>query len=141
MTMDGGAPGRLGGLKVYLAEDQDHERQELTRMLEQLACSVTAFTSNADCLRQVAAHPERLPDCIVADLRMPFVDGVDLILALRQRQLRVPVVTITGLFPEHKLVAEAYKAGASGVLHKPVQPEALEHAVQRAVRLGAGSGR
>lgn len=120
-------------IRIFVADDEAHARQGIGDFLEKLGCEVVPFMTNADCLREVEARPASLPHCIVADLRMPFINGADLIARLRGRGLAVPVVITTGLFPEDTLVARAHAAGAAVVLHKPFEPHHLEAAIRGAL--------
>ncbi|HUR41036.1 MAG TPA: response regulator [Verrucomicrobiae bacterium] len=120
-------------IRVFVVDDEAPVRQGIGDFLEKRGCEVVPFATNADCLRELETRPASLPQCIVADLRMPFINGADLIARLRGRGQAVPVVIITGLFPEDTLVTRAHAAGAATVLHKPFEPHQLEDAIRRAL--------
>jgi EAL domain-containing protein (putative c-di-GMP-specific phosphodiesterase class I) len=77
---------------------------------------------------------ERSFDVIVSDISMPGMDGLQLLRAVRERDLDVPVVLMTG-GPAVESAVEALEYGALRYLIKPVGPEQLEEVVARAVRL------
>jgi DNA-binding response OmpR family regulator len=81
------------------------------------------------------------PDAIVADIRMPGLDGLALLRALRASRSAIPVVLVSA-FPDQAVWSEAVLAGAV-VLAKPISGQALVNVLAGAVRLhrgGAGHG-
>jgi two-component system response regulator FixJ len=78
--------------------------------------------------------------CVITDLRMPEMNGIDLLKALRQRCPEVPVIVITG-HGEIAVAVEAMKLGALDFLEKPFGDEALCSAVSRALDLREDSDR
>ncbi len=72
--------------------------------------------------------------CVITDLRMPEMNGIDLLKALRQRCPEVPVIVITG-HGDIAVAVEAMKIGAMDFLEKPFGDEALCSAVSRALDL------
>jgi two-component system response regulator FixJ len=70
--------------------------------------------------------------CIVTDVRMPGMSGVDLLRALRSRGSRMPVIVITG-HGDVQLAVEAMKVGAADFLEKPFDDEVLLASVQSAL--------
>ena len=69
-------------------------------------------------------------DCIIADIHMPGVGGLDLLRELRERDVLTPVVLITGL-PDKHLDEEATVRGALCVLRKPLDTRALFACIER----------
>ncbi|TAJ07561.1 MAG: sigma-54-dependent Fis family transcriptional regulator [Planctomycetota bacterium] len=117
-----------GGL-LFLVDDDETLRHVLARELAGFGYEVRAFAS-ADGV--VAAVLERGPDALLVDLRMPGMDGLELLRALREADADTQVVLLTG----HGAVPEAVEAmrrGAHDFLTKPVRLEVLEQVLRRAV--------
>jgi FixJ family two-component response regulator len=77
--------------------------------------------------------------CVVADVQMPAMSGLDLLMHMRAQGHNAPVIFITA-FPEESVRAAALKAGASGFLAKPFAAQALIDCVETALhRDGAGN--
>jgi len=82
------------------------------------------------------AEAERAPGCVLTDIRMPEVDGLELQRRLRERNIMMPVIIMTGQ-GDITTAVEAMKAGAVDFLEKPFEPETLIAAVDRALARSA----
>jgi FixJ family two-component response regulator len=71
-------------------------------------------------------------DCIIADIHMPGIDGLNLIRELREKGVRTPVILITAL-PDKYLDGKANSLGAFCLLRKPFQPNSLLDHVERSL--------
>ncbi len=115
---------------VAIVDDEESVRKALGRLIRAAGFGVQTYASGADFL---CAVEQRLPQCVVLDLRMPHVGGFDVQRALRQANAQVPVVIVTGDdAPESR--AEALALGAKAYLRKPVDDEMLIDAIQTAIR-------
>lgn len=118
-------------IKLLLVEDQQLVREGLKGLLalsEDIAI-VGEACDGADALEQIAAlPPERLPDIVLSDMRMPRLDGLGLIRGLAARALKLPVVLLT-TFDDADAFDEAVRAGARGFLLKAISPETLHQAL------------
>jgi two-component system C4-dicarboxylate transport response regulator DctD len=115
--------------RVALVDDDDALRAALAERLELDGLSVTAFASGEAALRAVG---ERFDGVVVTDLRMPGLDGRQLVERLAVVDPDLPVVMMTG----HGDIAEAVEAmkrGAYDFLAKPFAPERLIETVRRAL--------
>jgi FixJ family two-component response regulator len=135
--LDGRAPASGGGC-VLLVDDDAGVRRALTRVLRAGGLEVVAFASAADLLVAVDAEE---PSCVVADLRMPGLTGLDLQDELARRGLDLPFLFISGQADVTSSV-RAMKGGAVDFLEKPVSDTDLLDAVKKALarsreRLGA----
>ena len=101
-----------------------------------LAPAYTVLTA-ADPLDGYALLCQRLPDLVILDVMMPFVDGWTLLRKIRSNPVvaRVPVIVATGLEPE-AATHEATRVGVVHLLFKPVSPARLLAAVETALREG-----
>ena len=114
--------------KLMVIDDLDSARSMMKRSLAR-ACEVYDFASVAEALPAV----ERADfDCIVTDLRMPGIDGLEGLRRFKQKVPAIPVVLVTA-FATVETAVEAMKAGAFDYLKKPFEPEELELVVARAV--------
>jgi len=116
------------GRRVLFVDDDNVLREVLRRELEDFGCEVHAFAAPQPALEHVAREPV---DVALIDLRLPGMDGLELLRRLRAAEESLPVVMLTG----HGAVREAVEAmrlGAHDFLTKPVSLEALEHTLRRA---------
>ncbi|HEX5795735.1 MAG TPA: response regulator FixJ [Geminicoccaceae bacterium] len=79
------------------------------------------------------------PGCLVTDVRMPDMDGLELIAELRRRGPLPPVIVITG-HGDVPMAVRAMKLGARDFVEKPFEPDVLVAGVQEALASGAGEG-
>ncbi|WP_010162399.1 response regulator transcription factor [Sphingomonas sp. PAMC 26617] len=121
---------------IALVEDDGDVSQSLVRLLTAADFTVSAYPSASDFLD----HPYAVhSDCIVSDVRMPDITGVDLLMLLRDRGVDIPVILITG-HGDVPLAVQAMKLGARDFLEKPFDPQTLLDAIARALAGGDGSG-
>jgi two-component system response regulator HydG len=117
---------------LMVIDDLDSARQMMRRVLAR-SYHVYDFPSVAEALPAV----ERADfDCIVTDLRMPGIDGIEGLRRFKQKVPAIPVVLVTA-FATVETAVEAMKAGAFDYLTKPFDPEELELVVARAVEHAA----
>ncbi|HVQ24408.1 MAG TPA: response regulator, partial [Planctomycetota bacterium] len=116
------------GTRVYLVDDDAGVRRALTRVLRTAGHQTTAFGTAEDFLIGVAL--DDLPACLVVDLKMPGLSGLDLQELLLERGIELSLVFISGRADVQSGV-RAMKGGAVDFLEKPVSDEALLVAVER----------
>ncbi len=115
--------------RIALAEDQDLVREGLQALLERAGLEVVLrVASGSALLDQIGATPV---DVIVSDIRMPGLDGIAMVRALRKRGDRTPVVMLTA-FEDTDLLFAAVEAGTQGFLLKGASAEDLLTAIDRA---------
>jgi FixJ family two-component response regulator len=117
---------------IYILDDDDDVRLSLSALLESLRFRVESFSRADDFL---VALQSRAPNCVLLDLRMPGVNGLELLAILRQRQIKVPVLIITGHGDVSEAV-ESMKLGAVDVLQKPFSQAILLKAIAQAFHAG-----
>lgn len=122
-------------LRIALADDQALVREGLKALLSHLGLAVVAEASDGAALLTAIAQAEREApvDVIVSDIRMPGMDGIALVRALRERGVRTPVVLLT-TFDDAELLLTAVEAGAQAFLLKGASSEDLRDAIVRAHR-------
>ena len=114
---------------VFVVDDDASVRRSLARLVKAAGYDAEAFGSVRDFL---ARRPHDGPCCLVLDVRMPGLSGLDLQEALRVAGQRLSIVFITG-YRDVAVTVKAMKGGAVDVLTKPVDEEALLGAVRQAV--------
>src|SRR5215472_5469965 len=114
---------------VFLLDDEHSVVVALTRMLQSSGFTVRPFTSAAEFLE---THDAETPGCLVADVRMPEMSGLDLQGTLLARGIDRAIVFVTGQ-GDTPTPVRAMKAGAVTFLPKPVQRAELVAAVQEAI--------
>ena len=114
---------------VFVVDDDASVRKSLARLLKAAGYEAETFASVRDFL---ARRPHDGPCCLVLDVRMPGLTGLDLQEALRAAGQRLSIVFITG-YRDVPVSVKAMKGGAVDFLTKPVDEETLLVAIQQAV--------
>ena len=112
---------------VFVIDDQPSVRHALGEMLSAFGYSVEAHASADSFLR--ALDPLR-HGCVVADVRMPGMDGIELVRELGRRRIPLPVVLISG-HADVPMAVAAIKGGAEDFIEKPVDDVQLVAAINR----------
>jgi FixJ family two-component response regulator len=114
---------------VFVIDDDASMRKSLKRLLDAACYKVELLTSASEFLAR-SAHDG--PSCVVVDVRMPGLNGIDLQNALIECGREEQLVFITG-HGDVPMCAEAMKAGAIDFLPKPFKPKQLLESVERAL--------
>lgn len=122
---------------VHLIEDDEGVRQGLAFLLTASGFAVRVYESAVAFLD---ALPSVQPGCVVTDVRMPGIDGLELQRQLNERRIGLPVIVMTG-HGDVPLAVEAMKAGAIDFLEKPFNEEVLLSAIRTAVNRHAEDAR
>jgi len=117
---------------VHIIDDDEAMRDSLLFLLDTAGFRAAASASAADFLRTI---PNAGLGCIVTDIRMPDMTGLELIKVLRAGGHAYPVVVITG-HGDVPLAVEAMKAGVVDFIEKPFDDETLLEAIRIAFREG-----
>lgn len=112
---------------VLVVDDEPNMRRVLEIMLRNAGHVVYGAANGREALVQLAAHPV---DLVLTDMRMPELDGMGLLRALREEGNQVPVIVITAHGTVQSAV-EAMRYGASDYILRPFDLEALELAIER----------
>ncbi len=115
--------------KILIVEDERAAADYLQAVLVDLGYDVRVTGNGIEALIALEANPY---DLVVSDLRMPQMDGFELLSHVKQRWPRVPVIVLTGE-SEVSGIVEAVQLGATNYLMKPATPAIIESAVQRAL--------
>jgi two-component system response regulator FixJ len=120
-------------LVVHVIDDDEAMRQSLAFLFRTARIYAETYESASAFL---SALPQLKVGCIVTDVRMPGLSGLDLLRRLRELNIGVPVIVITG-HGDVPLAVEAMKGGAADFLEKPFDDEALLGAVRSALSKNA----
>lgn len=116
---------------VFVIDDQASVRHALGEMLSVFGFRVETFESADAFLAQMSAVRV---GCIVADVRMPGTDGIELVREIARRKLALPVVLISG-HADVPMAVAAIKAGAEDFIEKPIDDAQLVAAINRCMPL------
>ncbi len=119
----------MKGRYVLIADDEPKMRRVLEMMLQKMGHNVLSAADGREALRLFATAPVEV---VIADLRMPEVDGLELLSTLRAQGSDVPVIVITAHGTIETAVS-AMKQGAFDYVLRPFDIEVLELAVKRAI--------
>jgi FixJ family two-component response regulator len=114
---------------VFIVDDDSSVRKGLARLVRAAGFDVETFASAREFLTRPRCDG---PSCLVLDVRMPGLSGLDLQETLAIAGQRVSIVFITG-FPDVRARVRAMKGGAIDFLSKPVNDKDLLDAIERAV--------
>ena len=122
---------------VHVIDDDDAVRDALAFLLRSAKIEVKTYES-ATAFLQVA--PAVQTGCVITDVRMPDINGIDLLRRLKELKIGVPVIVITG-HADVPLAVEAMKIGAAAFLEKPFDDDVLLGAVRSALNKQDGESR
>ena len=111
--------------QVFVIDDDSSVRHSLQRLFKSVGLKAKTFTSPQEFLD--STQPDT-PCCLILDIRMPGLSGLDLQQQLNERELRIPIIFITG-FSSDPIRAQAMKAGAVDFFEKPFHDQDLLDAV------------
>jgi two-component system response regulator HydG len=115
--------------RILVVDDEASARSGLEKLLKQEGYTVDAAVDGTSALERFAEAPA---DVVVTDLKMPNMDGIELLKKLREQDVDVPVLVCTA-FGDVSTAVQAMRAGAEDYLTKPIDFDALTLAVERAL--------
>ena len=119
--------------RVYLVDDNDGFRDSTAWLLETAGFEVESFASGAAFLEAYAGNRHGdASECLVSDIRMPEMSGLQLQDELGRRGIQLPLVFVTA-HGDVPLAVEAMRKGASNFLEKPFSEQALVDALRTAL--------
>ena len=120
---------------VHVVDDDDAVRNATAALLEAAGHRVELWTSGQAFLQLT---PSDEPGCVVLDLRMPGVTGIEVLERMRRNGTRLSFVVVTG-HADIGTAVTAMKLGATDFLEKPYQPDELLESVRRAIAISASN--
>jgi DNA-binding NtrC family response regulator len=114
---------------VLIVDDEEIVRRAHLRSLESSGCNARVAGDGETAIREMESNPA---DVILLDLRMPGLDGMDVLKTIKQRWPDSEVVVITG-YPTIESAKEAVRMGACNYIAKPVGPDEVVKAANEAM--------
>lgn len=118
---------------VHVIDDDEAVRDSLAIMLETRGFDVTTYATAQAFLSQAERG---LAGCVITDIQMPEMNGLQLLRAFNARNMHIPVLVVTAR-ASRTLAQEALAQGARAVIEKPFAPEFLVEAVRAALDAAA----
>jgi len=115
---------------VFLVDDDDAVRDALGLLLDSAGLRTAAYPSATDFLAKY--DPDR-PGCLVLDIRMPAMSGMELQAALTERSVNIPIIFLSG-HGNVSMSATAFRSGAVDFLEKPFDENVLLERIHEAIR-------
>lgn len=123
---------------VHVVDDDEAVRESLAFLLKAAGLAVQTYDSATAFLNGLA---KAKPGCVITDVRMPDISGIDLLHRIKELQVNLPVIVITG-HGDVPLAVRAMKAGALDFIEKPFSSQAILDSVAVALsQLRAGDER
>lgn len=116
---------------VFIVDDDDAMRDALIQLLETVGLQVEPYAGGPAFL---AAYGKDRPGCLLLDMAMPGMTGLEVQAELKARSLMIPIIFLTG-HGDIPLAVRALQAGAVDFLEKPILGDTLLERVQRALKL------
>lgn len=116
---------------VYIIEDDEAVRDSLQMVLESIGRQVATFASGNEFLNQ---YHNEMAGCIVLDIRMPGINGMELQRKLNQLNSILPIIFVTG-HGDVPMAVEAMQQGAIDFVQKPYREQELLEKINNAIQL------
>lgn len=111
--------------RIHIVDDDDAVRRSASFMLKTSGYAVTTYASGIEFLNQAKAAE---PGCVLLDVRMPDMDGLEVQAAMVERGIAMPVVVLTG-HGDISVAVRAMKGGAVDFLEKPFEQDRVLEAI------------
>jgi two-component system, NtrC family, response regulator HydG len=118
------------GTLVYVVDDDASAREGVAGLLRSAGLTPQTFASAEEFL----AAPPKTPSCLILDVTLPGVSGLDLQQELAQSNLQIPIIFVTG-HGDIPMTVRALKAGAANFLTKPFDDEDLLNSIQQCLKV------
>ena len=115
---------------VFFVDDERKVLKIVSSTLEQAGFKVSCFASAAECLKQL--HSQKC-DLLITDVKMPEMDGIELLTKVKRIIPSLPVLVITG-YGDMQMAVKALKVGASDFIEKPLGRQSLLSAVESVLK-------
>jgi len=116
--------------KIYILDDEPQILEAITHLVKPIEAEVETYCRVDDFL---AGFQNDGPACLVLDVRLPGMSGMELQKHLTQEGYGIPVIIVTG-HADVRMAVDAVKAGAAGFLEKPFRPQELFEEIQKTLR-------
>jgi len=125
--------------RILIAEDERHIRLALSLLLRQEGYEVEVAADGAEAYHKIAGQRRDLPfQLLITDLRMPELDGIDLIDRLARQRIPIPVIVITG-YGNREVAGKVRRRNCAAYLDKPFQPDDILRRIAEVLRRPAAT--
>ena len=114
---------------LHIVDDEELVRNSLVAVLQNAKYDVFAYSSGVEFLK---ALPGLNPGCVILDVRMPQMSGLDVLEILKQNHPQAPVVVMSG-FADVSMAVRAMQSGASDFVEKPFQAKDVLDTIERVI--------
>ncbi len=118
---------------IFFVDDELKVRKMVSRTLEQVGLKVSCFARATECLEQLCC---RKCDLLITDVKMPEMDGIELLTEVKRIIPSLPVIVITA-YGDVPMAVEAIKAGALNFIEKPLDRQSFLSAVEAVLKRNA----
>jgi FixJ family two-component response regulator len=115
---------------IYIVDDDPQVREAITHLVKPIEAQVETYSRADDFL---ANFHDDGPACLILDVRMPGMSGLELQSRLAQAGSQIPIVIVTG-HADVRMAVDAVKAGAANFFEKPFRPQDLFEEIQKTLR-------
>lgn len=116
---------------VLIVDDEKDLQNIVAEMLSPLGVNIIKADNGEDGYKMILSHK---PDLVISDIKMPKLDGLQMLAQIKSAGIEVPVIIITA-FGDKEKIKQAWRLGAFDFLDKPVEPEAILHTAQSALSM------
>lgn len=117
---------------IAIVDDEEHVRVALRRLCSAYGMNPRTYASARQLLDSLDSHDSDLPHCLILDVQMPGLGGLDAQAAIRARGIQIPAIVITGR-DDHEMRARSVALGVHAYLCKPIDAEILVGAITGAI--------
>ena len=118
---------------IFFVDDEPKVLKMVGRTLEQVGLKASCFASGAECLQQLRS---RTCDLLITDVKMPEMDGIELLTKAKHIIPSLPVLVVTG-YGDIPMAVKALKLGASDFIEKPLDRRSFLSAVESVLKRNA----
>jgi len=116
--------------RIFFVDDEANVRTAVSKTLAKVGTEVICFAGAVDCLKQLRCGK---CDLLITDVKMPGMDGMELLVKTKRIAPWLPVLVITG-YGDIPMAVKALKAGASNFIEKPLNRQSLIYVVESALK-------
>lgn len=118
--------------KVLVVDDEDHVRETIKVIVEWKEIGISEIMEASDGLAAYEAIIKEQPDLVIADMKMPYMDGVELLRKCAGNGSNTKYIIVSG-YDDFEYTRQAIRSGIVDYILKPINPKELNEAVKRAI--------